>query len=70
MINCAHPTHFEAVLAGGAWVERIRGPRANASKRSHRELNEAADLDDGDPVELSGQYREDHEHGALHGDVT
>jgi S-methylmethionine-dependent homocysteine/selenocysteine methylase len=58
MINCAHPTHFDGVLGGGAWVERIRGLRANASKRSHRELNEAPDLDDGDPIELGGQYRE------------
>jgi S-methylmethionine-dependent homocysteine/selenocysteine methylase len=58
MINCAHPTHFENVLGGGAWVERVRGLRANASKRSHRELNEAPDLDDGDPVELGGQYRD------------
>jgi len=58
MINCAHPTHFEGVLADGIWVERVRGLRANASKRSHRELNEAPDLDDGDPVELGGQYRD------------
>jgi S-methylmethionine-dependent homocysteine/selenocysteine methylase len=58
MINCAHPTHFEGVLADGTWVERVRGLRANASKRSHRELNEAPDLDDGDPVELSSQYRD------------
>ena len=58
MINCAHPTHFQATLAGGAaWLGRIRGLRANASKRSHAELNEAPDLDDGDPVELGGQYR-------------
>jgi S-methylmethionine-dependent homocysteine/selenocysteine methylase len=58
MINCAHPTHFETTLAGkGAWLGRIRGLRANASKRSHAELNEAPDLDDGDPVELGGQYR-------------
>jgi methionine synthase I (cobalamin-dependent) len=36
----------------------VRGLRANASKRSHAELDEATDLDDGDPVELGGQYRE------------
>ena len=30
MINCAHPTHFEAVLEGD-WVNRIQGLRANAS---------------------------------------
>jgi len=58
MINCAHPTHFADALGGGAWVERVCGLRANASKRSHRELNEAPDLDDGDPVELGGQYRD------------
>ena len=57
MINCAHPTHFEHVLAGGGqWLERIRGLRANASHRSHAELNEAPDLDMGNPVELGMQY--------------
>lgn len=58
MINCAHPTHFAETLdAGGAWLQRLRGLRANASRRSHAELNEAPDLDDGDPVELGDQYR-------------
>ncbi len=59
MINCAHPTHFEGTLAeGGSWTRRIRGIRANASKRSHAELDAAADLDAGDPVELGDQYRD------------
>lgn len=59
MINCAHPTHFAGVLAdGAAWRERVRGLRANASTRSHAELDESPDLDDGNPVELGGQYRE------------
>lgn len=58
MINCAHPTHFEAALAAdGPWRDRLRGIRANASRRSHAELNEAADLDDGNPEELGEQYR-------------
>lgn len=58
MINCAHPEHFAAVLReGGAWRERIRGLRANASRRSHAELDESCDLDDGDPQELGSQYR-------------
>lgn len=57
MINCAHPTHFERVL-GGDWVARLRGIRANASRCSHAELDEATDLDDGDPLELGQQYRE------------
>ena len=50
MINCAHPTHFEDVLDGGAaWAQRIRGLRANASTKSHAELDEAEELDEGDP---------------------
>src|SRR4051794_20053969 len=46
MINCAHPTHFSDVLSGGPWVDRIRGLRANASKLSHAELDEAETLDE------------------------
>lgn len=58
MINCAHPTHFAHVLEAAPWVDRLRGIRANASKRSHEELDAAPDLDDGDPVELGAQYAE------------
>ena len=58
MINCAHPTHFTEVLASGEpWLQRLRGLRANASKRSHAELDAAPDLDAGDPVELGNDYR-------------
>lgn len=57
MINCAHPTHFEHVLAeDGLWLDRIRGLRANASRKSHAELNESTELDSGNPVELGTQY--------------
>jgi len=57
MINCAHPTHFEAVVATSErWVKRVRGVRANASRLSHAELNEAPTLDEGDPRELGAQY--------------
>ncbi len=57
MINCAHPTHFEHVLARGEpWTKRIRGLRANASRKSHAELNESPELDVGDPVELGMQH--------------
>lgn len=57
MINCAHPTHFEHVLTThGSWLNRIRGLRANASRKSHAELNESPDLDAGNPVELGAQY--------------
>ena len=59
MINCAHPTHFMNELRpDSASVPRIRGLRANASKRSHAELDEATTLDDGNPVELGAQYRD------------
>lgn len=57
MINCAHPTHFEHVLAKGEpWVQRIRGVRANASRKSHAELNESPELDIGNPVELGKEH--------------
>jgi len=57
MVNCAHPTHFEHILAeGGQWLERLRGVRANASHRSHDELNDTPNLDIGDPAELGKQY--------------
>jgi len=59
MVNCAHPTHFDQVLeSGGRWRERIRGIRANASRMSHAELDDAAELDDGDPRELGLQYEQ------------
>jgi S-methylmethionine-dependent homocysteine/selenocysteine methylase len=59
MINCAHPTHFDTAIATGEpWVKRLRGIRANASKLSHTGLNEAPDLDDGNPRELGRQYAE------------
>lgn len=57
MINCAHPSHFELVLQeGGRAVMRIRGIRANASRMSHAELNEASELDAGNPAELASEY--------------
>jgi S-methylmethionine-dependent homocysteine/selenocysteine methylase len=58
MINCAHPTHFEAMLDElGPAIRRVRGLRANASRRSHAELDASTDLDAGDPAELGGEYR-------------
>ncbi len=59
MINCAHPSHFAGQFeAGEPWVGRIRGLRANASRCSHAELDQATELDTGDPVELGRLYRE------------
>jgi S-methylmethionine-dependent homocysteine/selenocysteine methylase len=58
-INCAHPTHFAAAFPPdqGAGA-RIRSLRANASRSSHAEIDEAEPLDAGDPVELAGLYEE------------
>jgi homocysteine S-methyltransferase len=59
MINCAHPTHFEAAIeAGEPWLDRIRGIRANASTLSHAELDAATELDAGDPADLGRRYRD------------
>jgi S-methylmethionine-dependent homocysteine/selenocysteine methylase len=59
MINCAHPTHFTGVLTPGApWAARIRGLRANASTKSHAELDNSTELDIGNPAELARQYRD------------
>jgi len=58
MVNCAHPSHFAAVLAaGGEWLARLGGIRANASRKSHAELDAAPDLDAGDPDQLGAEYR-------------
>jgi homocysteine S-methyltransferase len=58
MINCAHPTHFEHVLGElGPAADRIRGLRANASMKSHAELDESDELDAGDPADLGMRYR-------------
>lgn len=61
MINCAHPAHFRHTLdagraAGAAWIGRIRGLRANASCKSHAELDASAELDIGDPEALGRDY--------------
>ncbi len=52
MINCAHPDHYSAILGGADWTARLGGMRANASRMSHEELDNAEELDDGDPVEF------------------
>lgn len=57
MINCAHPDHFRSILEADAdWTLRIRGLRANASRMSHAELDEAEELDEGNPLELAQDY--------------
>jgi homocysteine S-methyltransferase len=52
MVNCAHPTHFAGALGNHP---RLRGLVANASSCSHAELDEADELDEGDPAELGKQ---------------
>lgn len=57
MINCAHPSHVAPALdAGAGWLDRIGGLRADASMRSHAELDEATELDIGDPQDLARRY--------------
>ncbi|HMT48373.1 MAG TPA: homocysteine S-methyltransferase family protein [Novosphingobium sp.] len=58
MINCAHPSHFAGVLGDSELAERIGGIRANASRMSHAELDEAEMLDEGDPDQLAQDYRD------------
>ena len=59
MLNCAHPTHFaDAMRKGESWTARLRGLRANASTRSHAELDAAPDLDIGDPADHGRRYRD------------
>jgi homocysteine S-methyltransferase len=63
MVNCAHPTHFAAVLgagleAGEPWVQRVQAIRANSSTMSHAELDAAEHLDRGDVQQLAGHYAE------------
>lgn len=60
MINCAHPTHFSHELQAGmneGWTKRIKGLRANASCKSHAELDEATALDRGNPQELGREHK-------------
>lgn len=57
MINCAHPDHFRGALQGD-WTSRIGSIRANASRKSHAELDNSDALDAGDPDELARDYRE------------
>ena len=57
MVNCAHPSHFADALDDELLRARVAGIRANASRMSHAELDEAEVLDDGNPQELAENYR-------------
>jgi homocysteine S-methyltransferase len=56
MLNCAHPSHFADALPDGPARGRIHVIRANASTKSHAELDEAEELDTGDPADLAERY--------------
>lgn len=57
MVNCAHPEHFMNEFVGdGDWKTRIGGIRANASMKSHAELDESDTLDAGDKCLLASGY--------------
>ena len=59
MINCAHPDHFSDVLdPKSKWTNRIKGIRANASTKSHAELDESETLDLGNKDQLARKYQE------------
>ena len=61
MINCAHSSHYAHTLdTDSGWTSRVRGLRSNASRMSHEELDNAEELDDGDPCEFG------HDHASLH----
>jgi len=58
LITCAHTSHFMDRLKGEEhWTDRIGAIRANASRCSHAELDEAEELDAGNPKELAADYR-------------
>jgi homocysteine S-methyltransferase len=60
MANCAHPEHIDGTLAaaraaGEGWLDRFRGFRANASRKSHAELDNATEIDRGDVEDLAAR---------------
>lgn len=58
MINCAHPDHFSDILnPTSSWSTRIKGLRANASNKSHAELDGSEILDVGDKDQLAKKYQ-------------
>jgi homocysteine S-methyltransferase len=59
LVNCAHPSHISAALTlDDGWAEHVTGLRVNASRQSHAELDDAAELDEGDLADLVSSHRE------------
>jgi len=74
MVNCAHPEHLEPTLrkarsAQAHWLSRFKGLRANASRRSHAELDASPTLDAGVYARLA-RARDAGEHGSRAARVT
>jgi len=60
MVNCAHPSHLDATLRSAkqrkeGWLDRFEGLRANASCKSHEELDNSTEIDRGDPAALASE---------------
>lgn len=55
MINCTHPTEFEASLTPGSWSARLGGFMPNAVAMEVLDLCKLGHLEDGDPEELGAQ---------------
>lgn len=55
-VNCAHPSHLPDLSA--PWAARVLAFRANASALSHAELDEADEIDAGDPEQLGREFAE------------
>jgi homocysteine S-methyltransferase len=54
-INCAHPLEFESALVAGAWQQRLRSLRPNASAAEKIALCQIGHLEAGDPALLGKQ---------------
>lgn len=58
MINCVHPKYVRQVVEAAlekdeTWVYRLKCVRGNASTKTHAELEQSTELDEGDPVEFA-----------------
>jgi hypothetical protein len=53
MVNCGHVADFEGIFERGNRCSRILGVKANASMKSHGELDESERLEEGDRPPLS-----------------
>ena len=54
-INCSHPLEFEPALVEGAWLQRVRALRPNASAKDKIALCSIGHLESGDPPALGAQ---------------